>query len=277
MEDAVIAFIRLVRLFGWIGLLAPFQVALLMVKAPMASRLPHMFHRGACRILGLKVEIRGQCSSEKPTLFICNHTSYLDIIVLGGVLQGYFVAKREVAGWPLFGFLARLQRTVFVERRAAATARHRDEMIERLEAGDSLILFPEGTSNDGNRVLPFKSAFFAVAEQPVHGRPLAVQPVSIAYTKLDGIPMGRRYRPYYAWYGDMDLAGHLWEVAGLGRATAVVAFHPVVTIAEFGNRKRLAAHCERMVAEGVSDAISGRVTPPAESGGQTASAVQTGA
>lgn len=255
----MIAALRLIRLFGWIFACAPLQSVLLPLRAPLSKRLPQIFHRGACRILGLDVQLWGERSRERPTLFICNHTSYLDIIALGGVLPGSFVAKREVRSWPLFGYLSMLQRTVFVERRRDATAKHRDEMIERLEAGDNLILFPEGTSNDGNRVLPFKSSFFGIAEKPIGGRSLTVQPVSVAYTKLNGIPMGRRYRPYYAWYGDMDLASHLYEMAGLGRATVVVECHAPVTIEQFKNRKELAAHCERVIAEGVSKAISGRL------------------
>lgn len=255
----MIAVLRLIRLFGWILACAPLQSVILPLKLPLSKRLPHIFHRGCCRILGLDVELWGERSRARPTLFVCNHTSYLDIVALGGVLPGSFVAKREVRGWPLFGWLSTLQRTVFVDRRRDATAKHRDEMVERLEAGDSIILFPEGTSSDGNRVLPFKSAFFSIAERPVKGQPLIVQPISISYTRLNGIPMGRRFRPYYAWYGDMDLAGHLYEMAGLGRATVVVECHPPVTIEQFKNRKEMAAHCERAVADGVSRAISGRL------------------
>ena len=255
----MIASLHLLRLFGWVLICGPLQQVLLLLRAPLAKRLPHFFHRGCCRILGLDVELWGVRSRERPTLYIANHTSYLDILALGSVLPGSFVAKREVRGWPLFGWLATLQRTVFVERRRDATAKHRDETVERLEAGDSLILFPEGTSSDGNRVLPFKSAFFGIAEKQVRGRTLTVQPVSIAYARLNGIPIGRRYRPYYAWYGDMDLAGHLFEMASLGRATVVVECHAPVTIEQFKNRKALAAHCERVIAEGVSRANSGRL------------------
>ncbi len=255
----MIAIWRLIRWIGWIAACAPLQEVLLLLKAPLAKRLPHIFHRVTSRIFGLDVELWGERSRERPTLFICNHTSYLDVVALGSVLPGSFVAKHEVRSWPLFGWLARLQRTVFVERRRDTTAKHRDEMVERLEAGDNLILFPEGTSNDGNRVLPFKSSFFGAAEKPINGKALTVQPVSISYTKLNGIPMGRRYRPYFAWYGDMDLAGHLYEMANLGRATVVVECHPTITIEQFKNRKELAAHCERAVAEGVSKAISGRL------------------
>ncbi len=131
-------------------------------------------------------------------------------------------------------------------------------MTDRLEAGDDLILFPEGTSGDGNRVLPFKSALFSVAERRPHGEPLTVQPVSVAYTALDGVPMGRYLRPSFAWYGDMDLAPHMWESAGLGRLTVVVEFHPPVTFEEFASRKAMADYCQTEVAQGVSAALSGR-------------------
>jgi 1-acyl-sn-glycerol-3-phosphate acyltransferase len=234
----------------------------MMIRAPLSKRLPMIWHRGVCRIFGFRVEQYGTMSRERSTLFVCNHTSYLDIVALGAVIPGCFVAKAEVRTWPGFGFLAKLQRTVFVERRASRTAHHRDEMAARLEAGDSLILFPEGTSNDGNRVLPFKSAFFGIAEKPIRGKPLTVQPVSIAYTRLNGIPMGRPYRPFYAWYGDMDLASHLWTVAGLGSATMAIQFHTPVTIEAFKSRKELAQACHTAVAEGVSRAISGRLSPP---------------
>src|SRR3546814_4926008 len=97
-------------------------------------------------------------------------------------------------------------------------------MTRRLEAGDDLVLFPEGTSGDGNRVLAFKSALFSVAERRPQGEPLTVQPVSIAYTRLDGLPLGRYLRPFFAWYGDMELGPHLWHAIGLGRVTVMVEF-----------------------------------------------------
>lgn len=257
----MIAFITMVRFLGLTLTLAPFQMVLMALRVPLAKRMPMIWHRGVCRVFRFRLELHGRLSRERPTLFVCNHTSYLDISVLGAVLPGSFVAKAEVRGWPVFGFLATLQRTVFVERRVSRTGHHRDEMTARLESGDNLILFPEGTSNDGNRVLPFKSAFFAMAEREINGRPLTVQPVSVAYTRLDGIPMGRRFRPYFAWYGDMELASHLWAVAGMGRTTITVQFHEPVTVADFGSRKALANHCQQVVAQGVSDAIGGRLKP----------------
>ena len=256
------AALTLLRFIGWTLLLGPVQFLLLVVGAGAAARLPLVYHRGVCRILGIKVATYGKQSAARPALFACNHTSYLDIVVLGSLIEGSFVAKAEVRGWPLFGWLARLQRTVFVERRISRTKEQSAAMRRRLETGERLILFPEGTSSDGNRVLPFKSTFFALAEDAVRGEWLTVQPVSIAYTKLDDMPMGRFYRPYYAWYGDMDLAAHLWTMMGLGRATVEVEYHEPVTIERFGSRKALAAHCQAAVARGVATALAGRTMPP---------------
>lgn len=251
----------LARLFLYLGLtlpLMPVQAVAVAFGLPLSKTLPLWYHRRCCRMLGFQVERRGRQSRARPTLYVANHVSYFDIMVLSSLIKASFVAKAEVARWPLFGSLAKLQRTVFVERRGKRTARHRDDMAARLEQGDDLILFPEGTSGDGNRILPFKSALFSVAEVQPGGRPLVIQPVSVAYTRLDGMPMGRYLRPFFAWYGDMDMIRHLWHAAGLGRVGVVVGFHPAVTIDELGSRKALADYCHRQVAAGVAAALSGR-------------------
>ncbi|MEI7607808.1 MAG: lysophospholipid acyltransferase family protein, partial [Rhodospirillaceae bacterium] len=154
---------------------------------------------------------------------------------------------------------AKLQETVFIDRKAKReVAQQGETLVGRLMAGDSLILFPEGTSSDGNRVLPFKTALFAVASQRIDDRPLTVQPVSLTATALDGIPLGRMLRPLYAWYGDMDLGPHLWQFAKLGGVTVAVEFHPPLTVDDAGSRKALADQCYRAVRSGVSRAVAGR-------------------
>jgi 1-acyl-sn-glycerol-3-phosphate acyltransferase len=240
-------------------LIIPLQVLLIRLHSRWAERLPVIYHRGVCWLFGLDIVVHGKPESRRPTLFIGNHTSYIDIEVLSSLMPVSFIAKAEVGRWPFFGTLARLQRTVFVDRRPQSTVNQRDEIAARLAAGDNLMLFPEGTSNDGNRTLPFYSALFSVAERRIAGeRPLPVQPVSVAYSELNGFPIGRSLRPLLAWYGDMELAPHLWCFAGLGRVKVVVEFHPTVTIDEFASRKELAEHCRRAIARGVADAISGR-------------------
>lgn len=261
MGSPLRAFCRLAAYLSLTFALIPVQAIFLALNSRRAKTLPTAFHRLCCRILGLKLEIRGQRVSHGPTLYVANHTSYLDITVLGAATQGSFVSKAEVREWPLFGLLARLQRSVFVDRRAREAGAHRDEIARRLEGGDDLILFPEGTSSHGNGTLPFKSALFSAAAIEVRGRPVIVQPVSVAYTRLDGMPLGRNLRPFYAWYGDMDLASHILGVMALGTVTVVVEFHPPVTLPDFPNRKALARHCESVIANGVAAALSGRAVP----------------
>ncbi len=236
----------------------PLQALAVSMNWRLRKTLPLWYHGKTCRILGLTIETRGTVSKVHPTLFVANHVSYFDIEVLGALLPVSFVAKAEVANWPLFGWLAKLQQTVFVERRAGRTRHGRDGMTARIEAGDDLVLFPEGTSGDGNWVLPFKSALFSVAEQSFANGPLQVQPVSITYTKLDGLPMGRYLRPLFAWYGDMNLGGHLWHALRMGLVTVEVEFHPPVTIGDFQSRKQMSEHCQRLVSDGVSAALAGR-------------------
>lgn len=249
---------RLVCYLGWTALLLPLQVVAVATGWRLQERLPVFYHRCCYLLLGLDVEVRGEMSTARPTLFVVNHSSYADITVLGGLIPGCFIAKTEVANWPFFGLLAKLQRSVFIERQPRRAAVHRDAMQQRLEAGDNLILFPEGTSNDGNRVLAFKSALFSVAERTVGGQPLNVQPVSIAYTKLDGVPLGYAMRPHFAWYGDMDLAPHLARMVSLGKVTIVVEFHPTMTLADCGSRRVLAQRSHATVASGVETALYGR-------------------
>ena len=240
-------------------LLPIYLVALLLRIGPVIRWMPVFYHRLVCVILGIKVRVFGQQSPVTPTLFVCNHVSYLDIEVMGGLVPGSFVAKAEVATWPFFSTLAKAQRTIFIERSSGKTSRSRDEMMRRLDTGDNLMLFPEGTSSDGTRVLPFRSALFGVAQLRRDGKPITVQPVAIAYTRLDGIPLGRYWRPLFAWFGDLDLVPHLWQMVCLGETEAVVTFFPPTDIDRLGDRKKLAEHCFRHVSSGVQAANSGRL------------------
>jgi 1-acyl-sn-glycerol-3-phosphate acyltransferase len=242
--------------------LMPVQALFLALGSPLAVRLPKAYHALCCRIFGIRLDMRGEISAARPTLFVVNHLSYIDIEVMSAAVETSFIAKREVASWPLFGWLAKLQRTVFVDRRATGVHAERDDVAARLEDGGNLVLFAEGTSSDGNRLRPFKSALFSAAQNEVGGRPVAVQPVTLAYTHLDEMPLGRAWRPLVSWYGDMDMLTHGWQLLGLGRLTATLIFHPPVSYAMFGSRKALAAHCERVIARGLSAANGGRDLPP---------------
>jgi 1-acyl-sn-glycerol-3-phosphate acyltransferase len=263
MGSSLLRVWRLAIYLAFTLVLMPVQAFGLAFRRPWTASFPCFYHRWCCRILGLRVRRIGRPTKSRPALFAANHISYLDISVFGSLIAGSFIAKTEVGSWPLFGWLARLQRSVFIDRQVRSTAHQRDTIAGRLAAREALILFPEGTSGDGNRVLPFKSALFSVADQRAAG-PVTVQPVSIAYTRLDGMPIGRRLRPLFAWYGAMTMAPHLWTMVGLGAVEIVVEFHPPTTLVECGSRKALARYCQERVAAGLANAHSGRRRPRAD-------------
>jgi 1-acyl-sn-glycerol-3-phosphate acyltransferase len=215
-------------------------------------------------LLGLRVRVIGRSAASsqaagRRVVFVVNHTSWLDITVLGGRLEGCFVSKADVAAWPLVATIARLGRSVFVSRKRGATGHERDDMQARLAAGDNLILFPEGTTSDGSRVMPFRSAFFAIA---MGENPPLIQPVSVAYDRLAGLPTGRAQRPLFAWYGDMDIASHFWRLAqhrGLG---ATVLLHAPLDPADFADRKALSQAVWVTVAEGAATLRQNRRARP---------------
>jgi 1-acyl-sn-glycerol-3-phosphate acyltransferase len=247
------------------AVLFPLQWVLLKRDSRHAGLLPWWWQRIAARLLGLRVAVVGVPATERPLLIAANHVSWLDIVVLGSLMPLSFVAKAEVAGWPVFGFLARMQRTVFVDRtRRTETLGVADRIAARLRRGDPMVLFAEGTSSNGGEVLPFRSALLGAARQALtgDGLPAMVQPVSIAYVRRNGLPLGRRGRTAIAWYGDMEIAGHLWGVLADGAIDVVVGFAEPIPFAADGDRKRVAAAAERTVRAMTAAAIAGRPQPP---------------
>lgn len=241
--------------------LAPIQLLLLRRGSPLARRPPHWWHRAAARIIGLRVETRGRPAEGRPLLLVANHQSWADIVALGRVMPLSFIAKAEVRSWPLFGLLARLQRTVFVEReRRRRTREQADGIARRLAQGDAMVLFAEGTTSDGNRVLPFKTALFgaAAAALEASGRDaVLVQPVAVAWTGANGLPLGRFGRPLAAWPGDVALLPHLRRFLREGAVEAVVSFGEPVRFERGGDRKHVAALCEREVRRMLGESLGG--------------------
>lgn len=242
-------------------LCAMVQAALLALPGRGKIVFARLYWAAICRCIGLSVRSIGvppATQAGRRVIYVANHCSWLDIPVLGGRLEACFVSKDEVASWPGVSLVARLGRTVFVTRTRRATGRERDVMQARLAAGDNLLLFPEGTSSDGGRVLPFRSAFFAVAlgEQP----PL-IQPVSVAYDRLGGMRTGRSTRPVFAWYGDMDLARHFWRLAQWRGMRATVLLHPPLDPVDYADRKALAQAAWDAVAGGAAALRQNRPAP----------------
>lgn len=252
--------------FGFTLPLMPVQALLLKVSPSAARRFPNWYHRNVCRILGVKLKIEGQVVENKPVLLVCNHTSWLDIPVLSAVAPVSFVAKLEVGSWPFVSALARLQRSVFVDRtRRQATGDAASQIMQRLKLGDTIVLFAEGTSSDGNRVLPFKTSLFgAVTGQgSTANGDVVVQTAAVVYTHLRGVPLTRADRPRVGWYGDMEMTSHAWGVLKSGPITATIKVSPPVPLSEFKDRKDLALKTERAVRSAVLGILRGRPDDPA--------------
>lgn len=248
----MIAWIRIacaVTLLGFATLLlAPLQMLFLWRDMPQRRRLPRLFHRIACRMIGLKVHVHGRIDPRRPLLLVANHVSWKDILALGSVADVVFVAKAEVRGWPVFGLLARLQKTIFVEREQKRSAGlQASEIGSRLAAGEIVVLFPEGTTSDGNRLLEVKSSLFGAAASAVPQSPTGivhVQPVAIAYTRVHGMPMGRYHRPIAAWPGDIALLPHLMGVLREGALDVDLVFGDTIDYARDTNRKLVSRQIE---------------------------------
>ena len=236
----------------WTLLCIPVQAVCLLLPGRPKVVFARLYWAMTAHLIGVKVRVIGSLASRargRPVVFVSNHSSWLDIPVLGGQLDACFVTKGEVERWPLVGTVARLGRSVFVSRQRGATGRERDMMRGRLAAGDNLLLFPEGTTSDGSRVLPFRSSFFAIAEG---GAPALMQPVSVVYDRLGGLPTGRASRPLFAWYGDMDLASHFWQLAQHRGLRVTVLLHAPIDPASFPDRKALSHAVWRVVADGAA-------------------------
>jgi len=237
-------------------ILSPVAIAFKRWDPEHPFRIPRLFHFLLLKLLGIRVRVHGTPVTVAPTLFVSNHTSYLDVPVLGYLLSAGFVAKSEVADWPLFGFLARVQNTVFIERKSIRAADQRSQLQEYLSKKRNLILFPEGTSSDGLEVLPFKSTLFSIVDDSAEGQNITVQPVSVTCVELDGFPLLREERAEYAWYGDLSLVPHLWGVFQHKGFTVEVTFHAPLTYTDYPNRKDLAAACQDAVTKGVKQSLA---------------------
>jgi 1-acyl-sn-glycerol-3-phosphate acyltransferase len=219
------------------------------------------YYRALCAVLRIRIRVVGEPVRDRAVLFVSNHVSWADILVIGSITPIAFVSKSEIADWPVVGTAARSQRSVFVDR----SRRHRTgdaiaEIVKRLASGTSVVLFAEGTSSDGNRVLPFRSALVgAVKEAGARAeRGILIQPMSIGYTGLHGIPMGRQHRPLVAWYGDLDFMPHIKAFIARGAVDAVVSYGEPVAADGTADRKAMTKSLEGAVRALTAATLRGR-------------------
>ena len=244
----MLPFFKVIIIVIWILLLLPIQVLLILIRSKFRFFLPLIFHKFLLKILGVKVEIMGSPSNHKPLILIGNHSSYLDIIILGSVLPVCFVAKSEIKGWFLFGLLASLQNSIFIDRRNLKAFDSLNKVTQNLSANFAIIIFPEGTTNNGKKVLKFKPSLFKIFEDDPT---LGLQNFSLCYTHINSMPLDNRMRPFIAWYGDMSLITHLKRLLKYSTIRAKLKFHPNF-IPRGMNRKNLSEESRKQVVKGIN-------------------------
>ena len=209
------------------------------IRRPWTPHITVFVCRNVFRLLGLTYRAHGRRMSE-PGAIVANHSSWLDIFALNAGGRLYFVSKSEVAKWPGIGWLARATGTVFINRDRREAASQKKVFEDRLGAGHKLLFFPEGTSTDGLRVLPFKPTLFAAFFADGLRETLWVQPATVVYTP----PEGAEPR-FYGWWGDLEFGPHLLAVLAAPRHGAVdVYWQDPVKVSDFADRKALAKTTE---------------------------------
>ena len=239
--------------FGGLGLmlaLRPVERALWGAQRPVTPWITVGVCRVALPLLGLRMERRGRPMRAQGAM-VANHASWADIFALNACAPLYFVAKAEVAGMPGIGWLARATGTEFISRERRTAREQRAALAARLRLGHRLLFFPEGTSTDGRRVLPFVPTLFdALFDDGLEG--LHIQPVTLAWHVPEGQPDS-----FYGWWGEMDFGPHLLRVlAAPGRGRVEVIWHPPVPVEEHADRKALARRLEGEVRAGLEAALS---------------------
>lgn len=256
------AAIRLAGFFLLSLFVMALQALLIGLRLPLSRKLPQAYFRIVAWLLQMRVHVEGSPPAARPALIIANHASWLDIVAFSTILPVVFVAKREVKSWPFFGWLARLGGTIFINRdNRHAAGEARDSMQAMLAQGRVVVLFPEGTTSDGNRILPFRSSLLGAAGADGNGIPLV--PALIGYWGRHGIPMNRAARARYAWFGSMELPGHLWRVAKGGPFDVTVRFFPPLAAPE--GRKMATRQAEGLLRRALAGLLTGRERAPVSS------------
>ncbi|EAQ03532.1 acyltransferase, putative [Pseudooceanicola batsensis HTCC2597] len=216
------------------------------MRRPVTPYLTQFVCRMFFAISGLRLRVTGRPMTDHGAI-VSNHASWTDIFALHAAKRVFFVSKAEVRGWFGIGWLARATGTIFINRVRGEAKRQQQYLSERLALGHKLLFFPEGTSTDAMRVLPFKTTLFAAFFEADLHRNLKIQPVTVIYrAPPDKAPT------FYGWWGDMSFGWHLVQVLGASPQGAVeVIYHPPVKVADYPDRKALARACERIVRDGM--------------------------
>lgn len=245
---SVLAFVWIVM--GWLAIL----VLKLVTGWRTVRHVLPFYNRGILFLMGVRLQVHGDIC-RREVVYCCNHLSWLDILVVSSLVKAAFVAKQELAEWPLLGLIFRIQNTIFINRESKKSLWQVQERMKKvLAAGYCVVLFGEGTTGGGHRVMPLFSPLFGVLEdEDARKKKWRVQPMSLAYTHIDDAPTGRMMRAHFSWIGDYDLFAHLTRFLMHGSSLAEVVFHEPLVLRQGENRKMLVKRVHRDMEQGLMD------------------------
>lgn len=226
---------------------APILLILSIFFPPLFSPFRRFFFKFLLKMAGIKLEIQGQLKKGKKVVYVANHISYMDVLALGAKIPGSFVAKNEVGKWPLINFVSVATRTLLIARITKFPFSELCSFKRKIYRGENVIFFPEGTTSEGSSILKFKSSLFRIAEEANENNIINIQPISLAYTKINGERTNYNTRKKLAWYGDAEFVPHLWEMFKTPRMTISLFFHPALTYRKPASRKLVTQEVRRSI------------------------------
>ena len=238
----ILIFLRLIIFLLLTLALLPFQFFIIFFVKKHTYVIPYFYHKICRRIFGIKIKTFGKVSVNFPILLISNHASYLDIIILSSLFKSSFLAKKEISSWPLFGILAKLQNTVFIDRKIGSIKEQENLIINHLKSKNNLVIFPEGTSSNGNQVLPFKSPLFNIFQNKDNSK-IYIQTITIIYKKVNGITLNRVGRRDITWHSNMDLLPNMINFLKKMSIEVEIIFNEKFIPKTSLDRKKLAFFC----------------------------------
>ncbi len=238
--------LRLLLFVVWTLFCVVMVIVTSVVLKNLTGRAFCLFHRGASFIFGLRIKMVGQPITDQTVMYLFNHVSYFDIMVIGSQVKGFFVAKSEVSSWPVLGHLSKIQQTIFIERNPRKAKLQVVQLGEHLRQGKNLIVFPEGTSTDGTLVAPVKSSLIQSAQA---AGLKAVQPAAIVYNDLGNKPLSTDKRDTYTWYAEMPFFKHFLHAIAQRGVECTLVFGQALDIHETTDRKEIAEQCEIFIGK----------------------------
>lgn len=211
------------------------------------SPIVQLWYRFMLSVMSIKVDIIHKKNlSKQQVFFLANHSSYIDILVLGAYFNCFFVAKSDIAGWPIFGFLSKIGGTLFITRERRFVKEQLQLLKTHIIAKQNLLVFPEGTTTNGREIIRFKSSLLNCAYTV--DKPPVIQPLTIAYTHLNGAPISdQKTVDQIAWYGNMDMPSHLMPLLKQKSITVRVSVEKMLHASDFETPKDLVQQAQEQI------------------------------